>query len=72
MEQKIPVPTNRIIYDRDDGLVEWETTNCLKAISFEDHSESKKTVMDNCIIRTDERSTVQYDIPLKWIRMKVK
>ena len=62
MEQKIPVPTSRIIHDREDSLVEWETTNYLKAISFEDHSESKNSVMDNCIIRTDERSMVQDDI----------
>ena len=42
-------------------LIEWETTNYLKAILFENHSESKKSVMDNCIIRTDERSMVQDD-----------
>ena len=62
IEQKIPVRTSRIIHDREDGLVEWETTNYLKVISFEDHSESKNSVMDNYIIRTDERSTVQDDI----------
>ena len=71
MEQKIPVPTSRIIHDREDGLFEWETTNLKQ---FHSKITLRARIVSWIIAPLEQMKEVwcKMILPLKWIRMKVK
>ena len=60
------VPTNKIIHDRDMVLLNGRQQTIVKQLHLKITLRTRKqSCMDNCIIRTDERSTVPDDIALE-------